>query len=323
MAIESSFNFELPSSDAPPPGCIQSHFLDSGSFSLWTRSREYAKENNCTIWDYYDTPEFWDYVDRYASFIKQYHYGIDFYSNVDAIPNPELTYRNQKHLEKVYGLTPIPVVHFPTDLKWLQRYIDEGYEYISLGGMVGSTSQENCRSWIDKAFDLVCDTPSRMPKVKIHGFGISVYSLMRRYPWYSVDSTTWTKSGAFGTVLFPHKRKGKFTFDDKPYALSVSQIHTAAEAKREGRPSLKAKVRKLNSVLLLSKLEREIITEWMDYIGIALGEIDDEGRVVKHGIITRHVERRAANVMFFFEMVKTLPEWPWPFTSTKRKGFGL
>lgn len=178
---------------------VQSHFLDSGSFSLWTReAKKFMRENpGAGKYDYYDTKEFFSYMDSYAEFIKRYSVGIDFYANVDVIPNPELTWRNQQYLEREHDLHPVPVVHYTTNLKWLKFYMDEGYEFIALGGMVGSTSQESCQTWLDKCFELVCPKPSYLPTIKLHGFGITTYELILRYPWYCFtdDHKVLTRSG--------------------------------------------------------------------------------------------------------------------------------
>lgn len=293
-------------------GCVSSHFLDSGSFSLWTKAEEYAKEHKADKWAFYDTQEHWDYLDAYAAFVKKYAAGIDLYANVDTIGNPELTWRNQKYLEKTHGLTPVPVVHYRTDLEWLQFYMRKGYDLIALGGLVGSTKQEDCVAWLDRAFDIICDQPSRLPKHKIHGFGVTSYLLLLRYPWWSVDSTSWTKVGAYGGILVPHKRGGKFVFDVEPYLMKVSSS-SPDTSKRGGH------------VLNLSKAEQKVIREWLDFIGIPFGKgKEGEDNIEEYGVINRHSERKAANLLFFEAMRNSLPDWPWPFRKNSgRRGFGL
>lgn len=291
-----------------PVGCVNSHFLDSGAFTLWTKAAKYAEEKKCGRWDYYDTTEFWAYMDAYANFVKKYQVAIDLYANVDVIPNPKLTWRNQAYLEEQHGIEPVPVVHFTTNLKWLQFYMDRGYEVIGLGGLVGSTSQDDCRAWIDRAFDMVCDHSSRLPQVKIHGFGVTTYDLLIRYPWYSVDSTSWTKIGAFGGILVPHKRRGKFIFDEQPYLMKVS-----GESPDRGKMG--------RHVLTMSQAEIAIVQEWLDYIKVPMGKMDGAGETVEWGVVTQHTYRRAANLLFFEEMRKALPDYPWPFRSVRSKGF--
>ncbi len=293
-------------------GCVNSHFLDSGSFTFWTKAAEYAKENNTTPWAFYDRPEFFEYLDAYAQFVKKYAAGIDLFANVDVIGNPELTWRNQKIMERQYGLRPVPVVHYRTDLEWLKFYMKKDYDLIALGGLVGSTGQEDCVAWIDRAFDIVCDNAERLPIQKLHGFGVTSYKLLLRYPWWSVDSTSWTKVGAYGGILVPHKRNGKFTFEEEPYLMKVST--SSPDGAKRGR-----------HVANLSQAERTIIKEWLDHIGIPFGKgIEGEDNIEEYGVINRHSERKAANLLFFEAMRNSLPDWPWPFRSNGgRRGFGV
>lgn len=289
----------------PKIGNIKSHFLDSGAFSQWTLALKYFEDNKCGRWDYYDLPEFWEYADNYAKFVKKYKAAIDLYANIDVIPNPELTWRNQQYLEQKHGLKPVPVVHYTTDLKWLKMYIKKGYPIIGLGGLVGSTMKKHCISWLDECFRVICDTPDNMPKVKIHGFGVTSYRYLLRYPWWSVDSAAWDKIASFGGICVPHKRKGKFIFDEAPYIMKVSM--ESPERKKK------------SHYLSLSEKKKQIINDWLELIKIPLGSLDEKGEVKDQGVITYHVYRRIANLYFYDMMVKSLPKYPWPFTITKRK----
>ena len=292
------------------PGRVQSHFLDSGSFTLWTKAAKYAKENDTGKWEFYHTDEFWKYMDDYAAFIKKWKRGIDLYANVDVIPNPKLSWRNLKYLEDKHGLNPVPVVHYTTHLKWLRRHMEAGYELIGLGGLVGSTRQLSCRGWLDRAFNMVCASSDRLPKVRVHGFGVTNFSLMLTYPWWSVDSVTWAKVGGFGGILMPHKRGGKFVFDLAPYIVKMSM---------ESDNKMKADAH----YLTMKGRERKIIREWLDLIEIPLGK-QQNGEVIENGVMTRHTERRAACLHFFERTRKSLPEYPWPFKhASVREGLGL
>jgi len=280
-------------------GSIKSHFLDSGAFTLWTTSIKYAEENNCGRWDYYNTKEFKEYMDKYAAFIKKYKIAIDLYANIDVIGNPELTWRNQKYLEKKHGLSPVPVVHFGTDMKWLKKYIEEGYKLIGLGGLVGKNKSIRLTDWLDRCFDLVCDSPNRLPKVKIHGFGISSVKLWLRYPWWSIDSTSIHKKSAYGWILVPFYRAGKFIFDKPPLHISVS----------EESPFVKNKGRHLSTISLK---EKEIVLKWLKHIQIPLGTREEKG------IINNGEMRKLALYFYYEKMMLSLPSWPWPFTPRKR-----
>ena len=107
------------------------------------------------------------------------------------IGSPEGTWKNQMIMEKA-GLKPLPCYHFGEDTKWLQRYIDKGYDYIALGGMVGRP-RPALLQWLDTIWSDYLTDSKGMPIVKIHGFGMTSLRLMLRYPWYSVDSTSWVQ----------------------------------------------------------------------------------------------------------------------------------
>jgi len=289
---------------------VSSHFLDSGAFSMITKAIQYAAEHGCSKWKFYETPEFFEYLDAYAAFVKKYSRAIDLYANVDAIGHADLTYRNQKYLEKEHGLTPVPVVHFPSDLKYLQRYIEDGYEVIGLGGLVGNAGSYSARCWMDRCFDMVCDNPERLPTTKLHGFGVTSYRLLVRYPWWSVDSVSWAKVGGYGRILVPHKRGGEFVFDRAPHMVNMSVI---SKKDRDADSHFHS----------MAEEEQAIVREWLDIAGVPLGKVEGD-EVIEEGVITRHTERRLANIMFYEHLSQHLPEWPWPFVmKEQRRGFGL
>ena len=312
-----------------PVGCINSHFLDSGSFTLWTKAAEYGKEFGIGEWEFYNTDQFWDYMDGYSRFVKENKAAIDICANIDVLPfrnkiqppkgmdNASLTWRNQKWLE-AEGLNPMPVVHYTTDLKWLKKYIKKGYKLIGLGGLVGSTSMEECVDWIDDAFCIVCDTKDGMPRVDIHGFGVTSFYLMRRYPWYSVDSTSWTKVAAYGGIIVPGRRNGKWIYDtlDEPNAKAVvpEVIKISLDS-----PSVKDAVHYQNT----TPEKRKLINDWLEEIGVPLGNPKKKKTHPKwNGVLTHHSWRRTANLRFFERFRNTLPEYPWAFRTRRPKLIG-
>lgn len=323
----------------------RSHFLDSGSFSLWTRALEWSQETGEKETDFYNTEEFWNYIDGYAEFIKRNKAGIDVFANVDVIPSKtsrgedhhtelaaELTYRNQLYLEDKHGLQPIPIVHYKTSLRWLDKYLRRGYQTIGLGGLVGSSTLPLCLFWLDRCFDIICDTKGRLPSCRVHGFGVTSLKMLTRYPWYSVDSTTWTKLGAYGDVLFPRKRAGAFRFDIEPYHVTVSDDMEEQEEEwdsshgfhRVARTPKNAQRTKGNRhVLTLPKAEKDKLQEWLDFIGIPMGRYSPTGDIEEIGVTTRHVERRAANLLYFFHLCRSLPPYPQPWRKNGQTNFGL
>jgi hypothetical protein len=159
-------------------------FVDSGAFSAFTLGATID-------------------LKKYVTFLKNKKDIYHIASNIDVIGEhaEQATYDNQKKLEQMLGRGIIcPVHHVRDEDYWLQRYLDEGYDYIFLGGMVPE-SVPILRQWLDHVWLKYLTHDDGTPKVKVHGFGLTVEELMFRYPWYSVDSTSWVLTSGFGIGL--------------------------------------------------------------------------------------------------------------------------
>lgn len=158
-------------------------FLDSGAFSAFTQGVEI------------DLKEFCRYIERNS----------DLWccvSVLDAIGDYKGTYHNQRKMEAELprDLWPLPCYHYGEPVEVLKHYIDN-YAYITIGGMVPiSTAQLTI--WLDEIWPIICD-PHGVPRVKVHGFGLTSLPLMLRYPWFSVDSSSWIMFGNNGMILLP------------------------------------------------------------------------------------------------------------------------
>lgn len=284
---------------------LSSFFLDSGAHSLYVKYVRNEKGRNG--YTFYKSREFWDYVDNYAQFVLQNKAGIDYYANVDVIYNPEESWKVLKYLEQKYKLNPVPVIHGNTPLSWVEKHLAAGYTYLGIGGLgQGQTAREYCK-WADRVFDLLCSNKDRLPCVKTHGFAMTSYGLMKRYPWWSVDSSSWAKSGAFGNVYVPHRRAGKFTFEEAPYNITFSED---APSLAEGHAKCWA---------MLSPNERLVVCKWLDEIEVPLGESRGDA-VIAEGVINHYGSRGVANLRFFKRFADSLPAWPWPFKPRKIAG---
>ncbi len=289
------------------------HFLDSGAFSLFSRNRDNP--------EFFRSRDFWDYVDDYARFIKKYATAIDYYANVDVIKNPKRTYKIQKYLEKKHGLQPIPVVHYGDDLSWLKIYLEEEHPYIALGGVPAGKlhfkTQKKMRvwyrDWADAAFTMICDTPNHLPKCKVHGFGVTQFRNMRRYPWFSVDSTAWVIKSAYGQIMVPPRRMGEFIFDKQYMLFFVGHDSPYVD---KGGLNVKASKHFLN---LAPTIERQHILDWLKDINVPFGRTKKSGKVIEPGVSNCMIQRTAANIRYYQRLVASLPEWPWPFLATERR----
>ena len=282
-------------------------FLDSGAFSAWSQGKTIN-------------------IDEYIKFIKEHKELIEVYANLDVIGSPEKTWENQMYMEK-QGLLPLPVFHYGEDEKWLKRILSRGYDYISLGGMV-PISTGDLIHWLDYLFKTYLCDQEGMPKVKVHGFGLTSLRLMLRYPWMSVDSTSWVVTGRMGSIYIPRYRDGKWIYDEESWKVAVS--NRSPGNKEAGK-----------HITTMSPMEKKILLNYITEKGYKLGvseyktveqgyELKENERfcdkkpdnktdkreveiVVEQGVSNKYQLRDELNIRYFLDLEASMPEYPWPF----------
>jgi hypothetical protein len=160
-------------------------FLDSGAFSAWSLGAKVDMAAYC------------EYIKKNDDIIRKDD-GAVLASVMDAIGDALGTYQNQLAMEAM-GVTPLPCFHFGEDPRYLEYYISK-YSYITLGGMVAQSTPALIL-WLDDIWEKYLTDGSGRPKIKVHGFGLTTPELMRRYPWYSVDSSSWVQIARVGGML--------------------------------------------------------------------------------------------------------------------------
>lgn len=202
-------------------------FLDSGAFSVFTGR---AKIN----------------VEDYANFIKENRDKIEVYANLDVIGNHEATQKNQAYLEGL-GLHPLYTFHFGSPLEILKQAITK-YDYIALGGLVPhSKKRKRLENWLDKCFSII------KTDCKVHGFGLTSQWALEKYPFYSVDSTSWIKFSAFRTVI--NMSNGRLT-NFRKFDKKINHYHKVERAFLEQQDISK------NNIKEYKKLEEYITKLW-------------------------------------------------------------
>ena len=197
----------------------------------------------------------------------------------------------------------MPVVHYPEDPVWLEKYLSRGHDMIGLGGLVGKSSQEACKRWLDDCFDRICDSHDRLPMVKIHGFGVTSIPLLSRYPFYSVDSKTWLDVAAYGKILVPQRRQGAFRLKLQAHDAYVDG------GDRERR-------------YLTLRVGEPAVAEWLELIGMPVGKMhrnESAGTTTNDyvaGVSNDYNKRRVANIVYFEMLREVLPAYPPPWQPT-------
>jgi hypothetical protein len=187
--------------------------LDSGAFSAWKRRK---------VID----------VGDYIRFVKKHEECLWCYINLDVIPGrpgstrtqhqvnqaAEEGWRNYRAMRKA-GLSPMPVYHMGESTDWLKRMIDDGAEYIGIGG-VATVPDRVRRPFLDNIFDFFCGQKGYSAQ-KLHGFGITSPGLIHRYPWFSTDSITWVSCGARGDIIVPKWDERRSCYDYRHKGIKV------------------------------------------------------------------------------------------------------
>ena len=186
-------------------------FLDSGAFSAFTQGVDID-------------------IDGYIEYIKQNHDIIECSSVLDGIGDPLKTYQNQCYMESK-GTRPLPCFHYGEDERYLEYYIEK-YDHITLGGMV-PISTKPLRLWLDTLWHKYLTDSAGRPKLKVHGFGLTTMSLMKRYPWYSVDSSSWVQQAANGNIFVPEIERSIPVSHNSPSLKQFNRhLDNMAEEKR-------------------------------------------------------------------------------------------
>jgi hypothetical protein len=198
----------------------QELFIDSGAFTVWSRGV---------------TINLIDYIE-YVKTIQSLGWKFFVCANLDVLPEAVVRdiessakqgWENLKIMQD-NGLDPIPVYHYGEPLEWLDRISESGCQWIGFGGLVGM-DRRSLMSWLDGIFRRI----EKYPNMKVHGFGITSLDVLKRFPWYSVDSTSWIKSSSYGALLYFDTRLGKLNalpisnerrFRKKDHLLHMSPI---------------------------------------------------------------------------------------------------
>jgi len=283
-------------------------FLDSGAFS--------AKTRGVSI-------DIYDYID----FIKQYEDKIDVYANLDDIDNPDNSLKNLQIMEEA-GLHPLPVFHYGENPDKYLKPLVEKYDFIGIGGMV---RVPNVTNFLDYLFtNYICDEKG-YPKIKVHGFGMTRINLMWRYPWYSVDSTSWVLQARMGNLIVPKYVNGSFDYHDA-MVIGVS--------------SRSPKVKQLAKHLFtLPDKEKKFLIDYINQMGFKVGKsyfrkISQDTKVdgqnirwaerkpkskrekrlaefiKESGVSNNYPQRDLFNVKYYEDLISHMPEYPTRFKFT-------
>jgi len=157
-------------------------FLDSGAFTAYTKGIEISNK-------------------EYIEYIRKYK--LKNYASLDVIGDEKKSKENLIEMTNA-GLKPIPAFHYGEKIDYLDWYL-QNFNYVALGGVAQmGKDKKGLIAWLDKCFSII-SVYYRSKKIKIHGFAILSYDLLKRYPFYSVDGTSWLSACKYGNIVSYNK----------------------------------------------------------------------------------------------------------------------
>ncbi len=190
--------------------------IDSGSFSLWTKKAKFT-------------------LDDYIAFCESFPQ-VDYYVSLDIIPGSpsqkhtpsrkeveECCKRGWDNYLQMCRYFPsrkvIPTFHKQDDVRWLDKYLSHGCDYIGIGGL--ATTKGSRSGYLETLRKFLFDGAGR-PVCRVHGFALSSFEVLNIWSWYSVDSSTWQQMATWGQIWVPRKTMGKWDFSKKPFRIAVT-----------------------------------------------------------------------------------------------------
>lgn len=146
-------------------------------------------------------------LDAYSKWLERWGDRFSAVAALDVIGDAEASFQQTLELRRRFPSLPIMAAYHSNDVggfDYLKRYIDAGFDYIGISP-VGRlyANRPLLKAWVKGCFDL------RPKEVRYHGFGVSSWSLLKAFPWYSVDTSTWTSVFRYkaGLYLFDEGRR--------------------------------------------------------------------------------------------------------------------
>jgi hypothetical protein len=182
---------------------LKDFMLDSGAFSFINSQK--AKIS----WD--------EYLEEYASYIGETHTEKYFELDIDLLVGYEKVKEYRARLEALTGVPSIPVWHRSRGREEFMRLCDE-YPYVAVGGI----AIKHIRLDEYKYFTMLIQEAHKR-NCKIHALGFTHLTEVRKYHFDSVDSSSWTSGGRYGSVY--RYSNGKMHLQKHRANTRVTDVH--------------------------------------------------------------------------------------------------
>lgn len=256
--------------------------LDSGAYSAWNKGSRID-------------------LTSYIKFAKENQDAFDVIVNLDVIPGkPGQRYMDEDRERAAQqgwqnymamlesGIPPeklMHVFHQGEDTIWLSKLLATFPNFVGISPD-NAVSTPVRQSWLDGLMPFLCDHEG-CPRFKFHGFGVTSVHLIVRYPWWSVDSTSWMAYGKYGMILLPKLHNGGIYYDQ------MIRLFVSSKSPR------KKDLDSADQHIDLWPWERQkALATWVKEKGFDLERLKED-----------HRERDMFNMRFFLDLQESLPIW--------------
>lgn len=183
----------------PNPEASGTLIVDSGAYS-WNKVAIYQRNNTAEA----KLPPARKYAEGYLEMMYNNRHKPFVWVEFDVYMTLPEDYINSMYKEwqkwpgKHKDAKFMRVYHPELDggtIKKAKEWVADGMDYIG----IAASDEQTAR----KLFQFTRD------KIKVHGFGITIDEIMKLYPFFSTDSTSWISGGQYGSFVVFDQAKGK------------------------------------------------------------------------------------------------------------------
>lgn len=219
--------------------------LDSGVFGYRSYKR-YLEKTGKPV----KLPTEEQFVRQYVDYCLANQSKWNFCVTVDFVENAAEILKRHKQLEKM-GIRPMPVFHGDSSIDYLDCYADMGYDWVAIGALPRFKKKpKTLRRYLETCFN-------RADKLgmKLHGLALTASWQMLDFPFFSVDSSSWSRVAGYG---------GLMRFSEETGRLSILHVSTRDAAEtgsvKQNKHAMKLLERTLNDEGFdLQKLQEDFV----------------------------------------------------------------
>lgn len=158
-----------------------------------------------------------------ATWARHWKHRLAWVAALDVIGDTKASRRNWAEMVNDHQVQGVPTIHFgehPSEMDW---YVEQGVDFMGLGGLVAIPLQRQMR-WLIQVFKYA---QANHPQVRFHGWGITSDRALH-LPFYSVDSSGWTSAMRYGRMTLRDPRPLK---PDYPILFNGRDVYAPPVAK--------------------------------------------------------------------------------------------